>query len=90
MTLEQIEEMRIPVGTPIELTVNYFNGSGYSRKMVKKLVYFGGVVKRDGSEEALRTRRYPEKTDYGYYLLNRDYGYYLLNRIEEIKILKYQ
>ena len=81
MRLEQIEEMKIPVGTPIEITVNHFNGSGYSRKPIKKLVYFGGAIRREGFGEVLRLRKQPEKTEY---------QYYTLDRVEEIKVLKYQ
>ena len=41
ITLEQIKEMKIPVGTPIELTF-------YGRSL-KRLVYFDGIKKIKGS-----------------------------------------
>ena len=81
ITLEQIKEMKIPVGTPIELTVNHFNGPVYSRKPVKRLVYFDGAIRREGFGEVLRLRKQPEETEY---------QYERLERIEEIKVLKYQ
>jgi len=76
ITLEQIEEMKIPVGAPIELVVNLFNGPGYTRKPALKLTYFGGVVR-----DEFRIMRDPKKTQY---------QYYNLDKVEQVRVLEYR
>lgn len=85
MTLEQIKGMEIPVGTPIELTIKFYNGSGYSEKLRKRLTYFDGIGKSRVSiaeEDILKCKKDPQDK-FG----RRVYHF---DRIEGIKILEYK
>ena len=85
ITLEQIEEMKIPVGTPIELTILYHNGPKYTEKLRKRLAYFGGLGKSKVSiaeEDILRCKKDPQNIGY--------HQVYHFEKIDEIKVLEYQ